>query len=288
MAELNDTPGIAQALGPIPSESQEAVLIRVVPDTGPQEAATSDLVNTLRDEVIPVATAGSDVEVLVTGSVASSIDFSSYLSKRLPVFFLAVLSLSFLLLMMVFRSVLVPLKAVLMNLLSIGGAYGLVVVVFQWGWGVELFGTGSGPIEPFLPMMLFAIVFGLSMDYEVFLLSRVKEEYDKTGDAANSVADGLAATARVITAAAAIMVVVFGSFVLEDARVIKMFGLGLASAVFLDATLVRMLLVPATMELLGEKNWWLPKWLDRILPTLNVEGGDAPSTVVASDQPAAT
>lgn len=273
VAELNTTPGVAQALGPIPSESQQAVLIRVVPDTGPQEAATSELVNTLRDDVLPAATAGSDVEVLVTGSVASSIDFSTYLSQRLPIFFLAVLSLSFLLLMMVFRSVLVPLKAVIMNLLSIGGAYGIVVAVFQWGWGISLFGTGSGPIEPFLPMMLFAIVFGLSMDYEVFLLSRVKEEYDKTGDAANSVADGLAATARVITAAAAIMVVVFGSFVLEDARVIKMFGLGLASAVFLDATLVRMLLVPATMELLGEKNWWLPKWLDRILPTLNVEGG---------------
>ena len=280
VGELNETPGVAQALGPIPSESQDAVLIRVVPDTGPQEAATSDLVETLRDEVIPRTIEGSNVEVLVTGSVASSIDFSDYLSQRLPIFFIAVLSLSFLLLMMVFRSVLVPLKAVIMNLLSIGGAYGLVVAVFQWGWGVELFGTGSGPIEPFLPMMLFAIVFGLSMDYEVFLLSRVKEEYDKTGDAITSVADGLAATARVITAAAAIMVVVFGSFVLEDARVIKMFGLGLASAVFLDATLVRMLLVPATMELLGEKNWWLPKWLDRILPTLNVEGG-------THDEPAA-
>ncbi len=273
VADLNATPGVSQALGPIPSPTQNAVLIRVVPDTGPQEAATSELVKTLRDDVLPAATAGSDLDVLVTGSVASSIDFSEYLSKRLPIFFAAVLSLSFLLLMMVFRSVLVPLKAVIMNLLSIGGAYGLVVAIFQWGWGVEALGTGSGPIEPFLPMMLFAIVFGLSMDYEVFLLSRVKEEYDKTGDAANSVADGLAATARVITAAAAIMVVVFGSFVLEDARVIKMFGVGLASAVFLDATLVRMLLVPATMELLGDKNWWLPKWLDRILPTLNVEGG---------------
>jgi len=273
VAELNNTPGVAQALGPIPSENQQAVLIRVVPDTGPQNEATSDLVLDLRDDVLPAAVADSGLDVLVTGSVASSIDFSSYLSARLPVFFLAVLSLSFLLLMMVFRSLLVPLKAVIMNLLSIGGAYGIVVAVFQWGWGVSLLGTGSGPIEPFLPMMLFAIVFGLSMDYEVFLLSRVKEEYDKTGDAANSVADGLAATARVITAAAAIMVVVFGSFVLEDTRVIKMFGLGLASAVFLDATLVRMLLVPATMELLGDRNWWLPKWLDRILPTLDVEGG---------------
>jgi RND superfamily putative drug exporter len=187
--------------------------------------------------------------------------------------------------MMMFRSVLVPLKAVIMNLLSIGGAYGLVVAVFQWGWGIDLLGTASGPIEPFLPMMLFAIVFGLSMDYEVFLLSRVKEEYDRSGDPVTSVADGLAATARVITAAAAIMVVVFGSFVLEDNRIIKMFGLGLASAVFIDATLVRMLLVPATMELLGARNWWLPRWLDRLLPTLDVEGHhETPADVPAEPE----
>jgi RND superfamily putative drug exporter len=284
VAVLNVTDGVERALGPIPSENQQAFQIFVVPETGPQDEATSTLVRTLRSDVIPDAVTGSGLDVKVTGAVASSIDFSDYLGARLPVFFIAVLSLSFLLLMMVFRSVLVPLKAVIMNLLSIGGAYGLVVAVFQWGWGVELLGTGSGPIEPFLPMMLFAIVFGLSMDYEVFLLSRVREEYDKTGDPVNSVADGLAATARVITAAAAIMVVVFGSFVLEDARVIKMFGLGLASAVFLDATLVRMLLVPATMELLGEKNWWLPKWLDRILPTLNVEGGHEGNDI-AGDAP---
>ena len=269
---LRSTEGVASALGPIPSDDRTAVQMIVIPTTGPQEAATSDLVENLRSVVVPAVTEGSGLDVLVTGSVASSVDFSGYLGDRIPYFFAAVLSLSFLLLMMVFRSILVPLKAVIMNLLSIGGAYGLVVVVFQWGWGVEAFGTGNGPVEPFLPMMLFAIVFGLSMDYEVFLLSRIKEEYDKTGDAVNSVADGLAATARVITAAAAIMVVVFGSFILEDNRIIKMFGLGLASAVFLDATLVRMLLVPATMELLGEKNWWLPKWLDRILPSLNVEG----------------
>ncbi|NND74956.1 MAG: MMPL family transporter [Ilumatobacter sp.] len=284
VAALNETDGVAQALGPIPSENGRAFQIFVVPETGPQEAATSDLVRTMRDAVIPSAVDGSGLDVKVTGAVASSIDFSDYLARRLPIFFVAVLSLSFLLLMMVFRSVLVPLKAVVMNLLSIGGAYGLLVAVFQWGWGVELLGTGSGPIEPFLPMMLFAIVFGLSMDYEVFLLSRVREEYDRTGDAVNSVADGLAATARVISAAAAIMVVVFGSFVLEDARVIKMFGLGLAAAVLLDATLVRMLLVPATMELLGERNWWLPKWLDRILPTLNVEGHHENSPAV-EDEP---
>ena len=272
VTQIGSTPGVTRALGPIPSENGAAFQAIVIPDTGPQEEATSDLVTTLREDVIPAATDGSGLDVFVTGSTASSIDFSDYLGDRIPYFFGAVLTLSFLLLMMVFRSILVPLKAVIMNLLSIGGAYGLVVAVFQWGWGVELLGTGNGPIEPFLPMMLFAIVFGLSMDYEVFLLSRIKEEYDKTGDAVNSVADGLAATARVITAAAAIMVVVFAGFMLEDVRVIKMFGLGLAAAVFLDATLVRMLLVPATMELLGERNWWLPKWLDRVLPTLNVEG----------------
>jgi RND superfamily putative drug exporter len=275
VAVLGDTDGVAQAIGPIPSPDMSAFIVRIVPDTGPQDEATGQLVKTLRNDVVPAAFDGSNLTPYLTGSVASSIDFSNYLGDRLSLFFLAVLTLSFLLLMMVFRSLLVPLKAVIMNLLSIGGAYGIVVAVFQWGWGVELLGTSSGPIEPFLPMMLFAIVFGLSMDYEVFLLSRVKEEYDRTGDPVNSVADGLAATARVITAAAAIMVVVFGSFMLEDIRVIKMFGLGLAMAVLLDATLVRMLLVPATMELLGAKNWWLPKWLDRLLPTLNVEGAQA-------------
>jgi putative drug exporter of the RND superfamily len=185
----------------------------------------------------------------------------------------AVLVLSFLLLMAVFRSLLVPLKAVIMNLLSIGAAYGIVVAIFQWGWGADLIGIGAaGPIDPFIPMMLFAIVFGLSMDYEVFLLSRMKEEFDRTGDNATAVADGLAATARVITAAALIMVAVFGSFVAGDDRTVKLFGMGLAVAVLIDATLVRMVLVPATMELLGARNWWIPKWLDRVLPKIDVEG----------------
>jgi RND superfamily putative drug exporter len=193
------------------------------------------------------------------------------LASRLPLFIGAVLALSFLLLLAVFRSVLVPVKAVIMNLLSIGAAYGVVVAVFQWGWlsgplGIE----GTGPIEPFVPMMLFAIVFGLSMDYEVFLLSRIREEYDRTGDNALAVADGLAATARVITAAAAIMVMVFGSFVLGEFRTLKLFGLGLAVAIFIDATVVRVLLVPATMELLGKTNWWFPRWLGWI-PQLHVE-----------------
>ena len=274
---LRATEGVAGVVGPIPDTPDDpmaasAAIIQVVPTTGPQEEATADLVHTLRSDVIPAATDGSALVVNVTGTVAANIDFSGYLSARLPIFFVAVLTLSFLLLMMVFRSLLVPLKAVIMNMLSIGGAYGVVVAVFQWGWLADLFNTSSGPIEPFLPMMMFAIVFGLSMDYEVFLLSRVREEFDRTGDPVTSVADGLAATARVITAAAAIMIVVFASFILEDNRIIKMFGLGLSTAVFLDATLVRMLLVPATMKLLGARNWWLPAWLDRLLPSLNVEG----------------
>jgi RND superfamily putative drug exporter len=166
----------------------------------------------------------------------------------------------------------VPLKAVIMNLLSIGAAYGIAVALFQWGWLSDLTNVQPGPIEPWVPMMLFAIVFGLSMDYEVFLLSRVREEWHRTGDSHTSVADGLAATAKVITAAAAIMVVVFGAFMLENERTMKLMGTGLATAIFLDATIVRMLLVPATMELLGDRNWWLPRWLDRILPNIAVEG----------------
>jgi RND superfamily putative drug exporter len=183
-----------------------------------------------------------------------------------------VLALSFLLLLVVFRSLLVPLKAVIMNLLSIGAAYGIVVALFQWGWLSDLTGVQPAPIEPWAPMMLFAIVFGLSMDYEVFLLSRVREEWRRTGDSRNSVADGLAATAKVITAAAAIMVFVFGSFILEHDRVVKLMGTGLATAILLDATVVRMLLVPATMELLGDSNWWLPRWLNRAIPDFDVEG----------------
>ncbi len=204
--------------------------------------------------------------------MAVNTDFSAYLTARLPYFFAAVLALSFLLLMVVFRSLLVPLKAVLMNLLSIGAAYGIVVALFQWGWLSDVTGLQPAPIEPWAPMMLFAIVFGLSMDYEVFLLSRVREEWTRSGDSRTSVADGLAATAKVITAAAAIMVFVFGSFILENDRVIKLMGTGLAVAILLDATIVRLLLVPATMELLGDRNWWLPRWLDRILPTIEVEG----------------
>ena len=267
-------PGVAFVSPGIPNDpaAPTAALWRVIPTTSPQDEGTTDLVYRLRGDALRDVEAGTGLDVAVTGTVAVNVDFSEYLAERLPLFFGAVLTLSFLLLMTVFRSVLVPLKAVVMNLLSIGAAYGIVVAIFQWGWFGSISGVEPAPIEPFMPMMLFAIVFGLSMDYEVFLLSRVKEEWNRTHDSHRSVADGLAATARVITAAAAIMVFVFGSFLLESDRTIKLFGLGLAVAVLLDATIVRLLLVPATMELLGDRNWWLPRWLDRVLPSINVEG----------------
>jgi RND superfamily putative drug exporter len=270
---LERTAGVAAVTPPTADHPAHpgAYLMSLVATTAPQDEATTDLVRHLRDDVIPAAVAGTELDVQVTGSAATSIDITDYLAQRTLIFFGAVLALSFVLLMLVFRSVLVPLKAVLMNVLSIGAAYGIVVAVFQWGWAGQLLGIEGGPINPFIPMMLFAVVFGLSMDYEVFMLSRIREEYLRTGDATTSVADGLASTAKVITAAAAIMVVVFASFMLEDIREIKLFGLGLAVAVLLDATLVRMVVVPATMELLGDRNWWLPRWLDRVLPHLEVE-----------------
>jgi len=289
-AAIAGTDGVAFVSPPFPNnvdapEQSEAFLMQLVATTSPQAEETEELVKFLRSDVVPAAIAGTGLDVNITGGVPASIDFSSYMASRTLVFFAAVLSLSFLLLAMVFRSLLVPLKAVIMNMLSIASAYGVVVAIFQWGWFGGITGIEPAPIEPFLPVMLFAIVFGLSMDYEVFLLSRVKEEFDRTGDAVNSVADGLASTARVISAAAAIMVVVFGSFLFEDLRIIKLFGTGLALAVFLDATFVRMLLVPATMELLGEKNWWLPGWLDKILPRINVEGPAHPSAPTADEEP---
>jgi RND superfamily putative drug exporter len=270
--QVGADPDVVSVLGPQPNADGTAVRWLVTPREGPQDESTTDLVNRLRDEVLPPIEEAAGVDVLVTGLVAANVDMSSYMGDRLPIFFGAVLALSFLLLMVVFRSLLVPLKAVIMNLLSIGAAYGVIVALFQWGWLSDLTNVQPGPIESWVPMMLFAVVFGLSMDYEVFLLSRVREEWHKTGDSRTSVADGLAATAKVITAAAAIMVVVFGSFMLEFERTMKMMGTGLATAVLFDATIVRMLLVPATMELLGDRNWWLPRWLDRLLPTVAVEG----------------
>jgi RND superfamily putative drug exporter len=274
-ARLVATRGVAAVTPPLADDPSNpaAYVMTLIPTSAPQDEATTGLVRTLRDDTVPAA-ASDGLDVHVTSSAATNIDVTDYLGARMPLFFAAVLGMSFLVLMMVFRSVLVPLKAVVMNMLSIAATYGVIVAVFQWGWGDALLGIEAGPINPFIPLMLFAIVFGLSMDYEVFMLSRIREEYDRTGDASTSVADGLASTARVITAAAAIMVVVFGSFVFEDNREIKVFGLGLALAVLLDATLVRMVLVPATMALLGDRNWWMPRWLDRLVPRLTIEAAD--------------
>jgi RND superfamily putative drug exporter len=265
---IQSTEGVAVVVPPRPL-GDDASLITVFATSAPSDEATGQLVQRLRDGRL----AQEGLQVQVGGLPTIAVDFAGYLAQRLPIIVGAVLVLSFLLLMVVFRSVLVPLKAVIMNLLSIGAAYGATVAIFQWGWARWLVGIeAGGPIDAWAPMMLFAIVFGLSMDYEVFLLSRIKEEYDRTGDNATAVADGLALTARVITAAALIMFCVFASFILGDDRQLKVFGFGLAVAVILDATLVRMVLVPATMELLGDRNWWLPRWLDRILPVVHVEG----------------
>ena len=269
--------GVAFVTDPIPNNFfgiPTAALWTVAPTTGPQEAATGSLVHRLRDKVLPPVEKQTGVDVAVTGFTAGNQDFSKVLGEHLPYFFLAVLGLSFVFLMAVFRSLLVPLKAVVMNMLTIGASYGVVVALFGWGWLGSLTGLSPGPIEPWAPMMLFAIVFGLSMDYEVFLLSRIREEWLHTRDTSNSVADGLAATAKVITAAAAIMVVVFGAFLFEKDRTFKLMGTGLSVAILLDATIVRMVLVPATMQLLGDRNWWLPAWLDKILPNIQVEGAE--------------
>ena len=292
---LAAAPGVAAVSPPLPNDAErpEAYVLNVVPTSAPQDEASTELVADLRSEVIPAAVAGTGLDVEVTGLTATNVDITDFLSQRMLVFFAAVLAVSCVLLLMVFRSLLVPLKAVVMNVLSIASAYGVVVAVFQWGWAGDLLGIEGTPINPFMPMMLFAVVFGLSMDYEVFLLSRIREEFMRSGNSASAVANGLASTARVITAAAAIMVVVFGSFMFEELQEVKLFGLGLAVAVLLDATLVRMLLVPATMELLGDRNWWMPAWLDRVLPRLDVEGAvedriDLDRPAPAGPQPSAS
>jgi RND superfamily putative drug exporter len=276
-------PGIAVVTPEIPNQSGDAAILTIIPTAAPQDEATQQLIHDLRDRALPPAVQGTGVRAYVAGGTAAFIDIGDRITERLPLFFGAVIGLSFVLLMVVFRSLVVALKAAVMNILSIGASFGVIVAVFQWGWLEGLLGVKSGPIETFLPMMLFAILFGLSMDYEVFLISRIREEYLRTGNNADAVAHGLAVTARVITAAAAIMVVVFLSFVLGPDRVIKEFGLGLATAIFVDATIVRLILVPATMELLGNANWWLPRWLDRLLPRLDVEGTRREAAGVAAD-----
>jgi putative drug exporter of the RND superfamily len=279
VAALGSTDGVAAVSPPTPNEAGDAAIIQVIPTTSPQDEETSELVHRLRDEAIPSATPDG-ATVYVGGLTATFIDMSERVTNALPWFIGAVVLLSFLLLMVVFRSILVPLKAAVMNLLSIGASYGVIVAIFQWGWGRSLLGIeDSVPIVSFVPMMMFAVLFGLSMDYEVFLLSRVREEYLKSRNNAESVVTGISTTARVITSAALIMIAVFLSFVALPDPTAKMFGIGLATAVLIDATIVRVVLVPATMMLLGRANWWLPSWLDRILPKMSLEVADEPEPV---------
>jgi RND superfamily putative drug exporter len=250
--------------------------ITAYPRTGPQEAATTDTLDRLRDDVVPAVERDTGAQIEVGGFTASNEDFSQVVASKLPLFVGVVVLFSALLLLAVFRSVIIPIKAAILNLLSIGAALGFVTLVFQEGHGSSLLGIGTGPIDSFVPVLMFAIVFGLSMDYEVFLISRVHEEWERTNDASASVARGLQTTGRVITAAASIMILVFASFALGDDRIIKLFGLGLASAVFFDAVIIRCLLVPALMEIFGRRAWWLPSWLDRRLPRLAIESPEVP------------
>jgi len=251
-------------------------VLRAYPGSAPQDQATTNLVNKLRQKILPPFEKRSAAPVLVGGFTAGSIDFASVLSSKLPVFIAIVVLLSALLLFVMFRSLVIPIQAALMNLLSIGGALGATVLVFQLGWGASLLGIQKGPIDPWIPVLMFAVVFGLSMDYEVFLVSRIHERWTQSRENSRAVADGLALTGRVVTAAAAIMVCVFLSFVLGEERVIKEFGVSLASAVFLDALVVRCLLLPAVLHIVGERTWWLPARLDRLLPRVNVEGSASP------------
>jgi RND superfamily putative drug exporter len=272
-AALESTPGVA-SLSPVTvSPDGTAAILSVVPTTGPQDSATDDLVHRLRQDVIPAAVRGSGVQVHVGGVTATAIDSTQDVTKRLPLLVIGVVGLSMLVLLAAFRSVAIAVKAALMNLLSIAAAYGIVAAVLQGGWFGQLFGIDhKTPLPAFVPVLMFAILFGLSMDYEVFLVSRMREIWLRTGDNARAVSAGLAGTGRIITAAAAIMIAVFGAFVPSPSVTLKVIGIGLASAILIDATVVRLLLVPAVMQILGRANWWLPGGLDRRLPDLNIEG----------------
>ena len=272
--DLRDEEGVAYVPPPRFNSDGTAAIVTVIPTTSPQDEATSELVDHLRGTVIPAALGNSGVNALVGGVNAALEDQSTYITDRMPWFIAGVVGLSFLLLLVAFHSPFISLKAGVMNLLSVSAAYGVMTLVAQGGAVGELIGIDHEvPIAPFMPVMMFAILFGLSMDYEVFLISRIREEYLKDGDTRRAVADGLAKTARVITAAAAIMVVVFLAFVASPEVFLKLFGIGLAAAIFLDATVVRMVLVPAVMQLLGARNWWCPDWLERRLPAIEVESG---------------
>jgi putative drug exporter of the RND superfamily len=261
---------------PAISPDGQVATITAYPKTGPQDEETTKTLGRLRDDVLPAVEKQTGARVEVGGFTASNEDFSRVVADKLPLFVGVVVLFSALLLLVVFRSVVIPVKAAIMNLLSIGAALGFITLIFQDGHGASLLGIGTGPIESFVPVLMFAIVFGLSMDYEVFLISRVHEEWVHTGNAHNAIARGLQTTGKVITAAASIMILVFASFALGDDRIIKLFGLGLASAVFFDAVIIRCLLVPAVMEILGRNAWYLPAWLDKRLPNLAIEPPEEP------------
>jgi len=283
---LRATPGVASVAAPQFNRSASAAMLVAYPTTAPQSAQTASLVRRLRERVIPRGTAGGGVAAYVGGETAAGVDTSAYLSNRLPLVIAAVVLLAFVLMMAVFRSLLVAAEAALMNLLVTGACYGVIVAVYQWGVAERLLGaSAAGPIDPWIPLMIFTIAFGLSMDYEVFLLSRIRESWLRSGDNAGAIGHGLRESGRVITAAAAIMVCVFGSFVIDDPlRVLDVFGFGLAVAVLLDATIARMAIVPAVMHLLGPANWWLPSWLARRLPALD-PGGTPETPALAQVQP---
>ncbi|MBV8948051.1 MAG: MMPL family transporter [Solirubrobacterales bacterium] len=274
-AAVRQTPNVVAVTPPRTSPAGNVAVFEAYPGSAPQDAATTDLVNHLRHNVVPPIAHGSGMTVLVGGFTAGSIDFSHVLANKLPLFIGIVVVLSALLLFVIFRSIVIPIQAALMNLLSIGGAIGVTVLVFQEGWLAGIIGVEKGPVEPWIPVLMFAVVFGLSMDYEVFLVSRVREQWVRRRDASEAVADGIAFTGRVITAAAAIMICVFLSFMFGNERVLKEFGFGLAAAVLLDAIVVRCVLLPAVLELLGPTTWKLPRWLDQRLPHINIEGSSA-------------
>ncbi|TQF01584.1 MMPL family transporter [Kitasatospora acidiphila] len=280
VTELKSTPGVARVAALPTKPGQQVTPISVVPTSSPQSAQTSDLITHLRHDVIPAAEQGTDLKVLVGGSTATSADFADVLTGKLPLFVAIIVGLGCLLMMIAFRSLLVPLLGAVMNLLTMGAAFGAIIAVFQWGWGSEALGAGAaGPVEAFAPTMIIAILFGLSMDYQVFLISRMHEEWHRTGDNHRSVRVGHGETGLVITAAAVIMGSVFASFIFGGQRMIAEFGLGLAVAVLLDVLLVRLVLVPALMHRFGRANWWLPRWLDRVLPHVSVEGEPDPEPV---------
>jgi RND superfamily putative drug exporter len=287
-AKLRSTPDIAAVAPARVSPNGRTAVLLAYPKTAPQDQATTDLVNQLRRDTLPPVASQTGATLLVGGPTANQVDFSHVLSRKLPLFIAVVVALAALLLLVVFRSIVIPIQAAAMNLLSIGASLGVVVAIFQKGWLGGFFNVTAGPIEAFIPVMLFAIVFGLSMDYEVFLVSRIHEEWTRRRDASSAVVNGLATTGRVITAAATIMICVFLSFVLGDDRVLKLFGLSLASAVFLDAFVVRCLLLPAVLELLGRRTWSLPRWLDRRLPHVAIDSEVArhPAAVPQPPRPA--